>query len=384
MKIKNIFDLLDLEELERDYEYLYENAEVGFTLTKTKEYVYKRLAKMGIKAENCGRCGLTALIGDKTADKTILLRADMDAINIEGKGVMHACGHAMHTAMLLSAARILKNPEYTKGIRVRLMFQPAEEILEGCKDMINAGVIDDVDAAFMIHVTSGTHHPTGTVIFASSGDIAPSADFFSITVKGKGSHGAEPHKAIDPIVTAAHIITAISNIQSRELPIGDSAVITIGKIVGGSAANVIPNAVSMAGTTRAYSEKTRDYVKTRLDQITADVSHAFRAEGAVEFTSGCPPFKNDEKMLKVALAAAEKTFGKEKVVVLPQGVRGGGSEDFSYISREVPTAMALLSAGEIKNGYKYPLHNLNVKFDKTALPFGTMLLVNVVKEFAKE
>ncbi len=382
--MKEIFDLLDIKALEEDYDYLYENAEIGFELTKTKAYVHKKLSEMGIAAKKCGKCGLTALIGDKKATKTILLRADMDAINIEGKGVMHACGHAMHTAMLLSSARILKNPEYTKGIRVRLMFQSAEEILEGCKDMIDAGVIDDVDAAFMIHVTSGTTYPTGTVIFASAGDVAPSADFFSITVNGKGSHGAEPHKAIDPIIPAANIITALSNIQSRELPIDDSAVLTIGKIVGGSAANVIPDKVLMSGTIRTYSEETREFVKKRIKEITANISYAYRADGQVQFTSGCPPFKNDEEILTVAVTAAEKTLGKERVVQLPKGAKGGGSEDFSYVSRSVPTAMALLSAGDIKSGYKHPLHSPNVLFDKSALVYGTALMINIVREFGKQ
>ncbi len=378
-----IFDILDLNALEKDYKYLYENAEVGFALTKTKEYVHKRLAEMGITAKKCGRCGLTALIGDKTATKTILLRADMDALNIEGKGVMHACGHAMHTAMLLSAAGVLKNPEYTKGARVRLMFQPAEEILEGCKDMIENGVTDDADAAFMIHVTSGTNYPTGTVIFASTGEIAPSADFFNIEIEGKGCHGAEPHLGRSPITAAANIIQTLENISSYELPINDSAVITIGKIVSGNAANAIPSKLLMSGTARAYSKEKQDYVKDRIVSITENVCRALDVVGKVSFTSGCPPFKNDEKMLTVAVTAAEKTLGKDRVVQLSEGVKGGGSEDFSYVSCKVPTAMALLSAGDIKSGYEYPLHNPNVKFDKAALPYGAALMISVAREFGK-
>ncbi len=375
---------IDTTQLEKDYEYLCSNAETGFNLHKTKEYVSKRLAEMGITINECGKCGLTALLGSPSAQRTLLLRADMDAINIEGKGPIHACGHAMHTAILLGAARVLKQADFLCDTAVKLMFQPAEETLLGCKDMIESGVLDNVDAAFMIHVTSGTDFPTGTFIFANAGEIAPSADFFDIEIEGIGSHGAEPHLGRSPITAAANIVTVLQNISSHELPIADTAVVTIGKINSGDAANAIPSKLLMSGTARAYSSEIQEYVKARIETIVKGVCETLRVTGKVNFLSGCPPFKNDEKMLKTALTSARKTVGEEKVILLPEGTRGGGSEDFAYISREVPTAMALLSAGEKKEGYKYPLHNPNVTFDKSALAYGVALMINIVREFGKE
>ncbi len=380
--MKKSFDLLDKDLLEKDFQYLYDNAETGFALDKTKEYVKNRLAEMGITAKECGKSGLTALLGNENPQKTILLRADMDAINIEGRGVMHACGHAMHTAMLLDAARVLKDADFLKDTAVKLMFQPAEETLEGCKDMIGCGVLENVDAAFMLHVTSGTDFSTGTLIFAGVGEIAPSADFFRIEIEGKGCHGAEPHLGRSPITAAANIITMLENISSHELAISDIAVITIGKINGGDAANAIPSKLSMSGTTRAYSSHTQEYVKERINEIVNGVCKALRVTGEVNFLSGCPPFKNDQKMLEITKSAARETT--EEVVELPNGTRGGGSEDFSYVSRKVPTTMALLSAGDIKSGYKYPLHNPNVAFDKAALPYGAALMINVARKFAEQ
>ncbi len=381
--MENLFNLLDIDLLEKDFEYLNTHPEPGFELENTVMYVRSRLEEAGIKATDCGRCGLTAVIGDIKAEKTLLLRADMDAIDIEGKGVMHACGHAMHTAILLGAARLIKSKEGELRSCIKLMFQPAEEILEGCKDMIDSGVLKnpDVDAAFMIHVTSGTDFETGTAVFASEGDVAPSADYFDISIKGRGCHGAEPHKGIDPITAGAQLVTALGNIASRELSIGDPAVITIGKIHSGNAANAIPSALTMGGTARAYSSDTQRFVRKRIEQITKNICMATRTEGQVSFKSGCPPFRNDGKFLGYAVDCAKRVLGDDRVVVLPKSVRGGGSEDFAYVSRLVPTAMTLLSAGDRENGYDYPLHHPDVTFDKNALPRGCALMAYIALNF---
>ncbi len=373
----------DKETLFKDYEYLHSIPEVGFELGKTKEYVKKRLNGMGIDATECGRCGLSAVIGE--GDKTLLLRADMDALPMED-GYKHACGHDMHTAMLLSCADILRKNESVLKTRVKLMFQSAEEILKGAKDMIDNGILKNPkpDGAFMLHVAAGTDYPTGTVIFGKPGETAPAADYFEIEIKGKGCHGSKPDTGIDPINAAAHVITAVQTINSRELGIFDSAVVTIGYVHGGNAPNVIPDKVILQGTMRAYSESTREFVKERLESIANGVCRTLRCECTLKFTRGCPPFLNDGALLNKVCDLSKIFLGEDKVVtydMLPQNARGGGSDDFSFVSRLVPTAMASLCAGSIDDGYKYPLHHPDVSFDKDALSYGSSLLAYIAFNF---
>ena len=232
--------------------YLHAHAETGFELKNTLSYVKKELEKMGYAPKPCGKAGLVALAGGKKPGKVFLLRADMDALPIREQadvdfacenGCMHACGHDMHTAMLLGAAGLLKKHEAEISGTVKLMFQPAEEIFEGSGDMIRAGVLEDprVDAALMLHVMAGMPFDPGTVIVSGAGVSAPAADYFEIRVKGKGCHGSMPNMGIDPLTAAAHILIALQEIQTRELAMTDRAVLTIGTMHAGTAANAIPD-----------------------------------------------------------------------------------------------------------------------------------------------
>ncbi|MDD6188361.1 MAG: amidohydrolase, partial [Clostridiales bacterium] len=207
---------------------LHQNAETGFDLSNTLSFVKKELTDMGIQPVDCGKAGVTALVGGKKQGKVFLLRADMDALPVREEadvpfasqnGKMHACGHDLHTAMLLGAARLLKVHEDEIEGTVKLMFQPAEELLEGAKDMVEAGVLENphVDAALMIHVMAGMPFEPGTVIVSGPGVSAPAADYFEIRVKGKGCHGSMPHMGIDPLTAAAHMIIALQEIHAREL-----------------------------------------------------------------------------------------------------------------------------------------------------------------------
>ncbi len=372
----NIFDLIDKTALEKDCEYLRSNAELGFELVRTKAYVKKALQSMGIESSECGKCGISAVIGKSELKRTVLLRADMDALPDEKAGAIHACGHHMHTAMLLGAARVIKQHEDRLKSRVKLMFQSAEEILMGAKDMIDSGILENpkVDAAFMLHVASGVDYPTGTLVFASPGEIAPSADYFEIEVSGSASHGAEPSLSRDPILSGAHIISSLSAVTSRELSLGSPAVLTLGFVKGGEAHNAIPSFLVMGGTMRAYDESTREFVKKRIGDIASLSAQALRTKAELRFLSGCPAFKNDGNLLESMVALAKQLLGEDKVIELESGQRGGGSEDFAYISRQVPTAMALLNSGCRSDGYKYPLHHPKVEFDKKALPVGSAFM----------
>lgn len=378
------------QELVAHRRWLHAHAEVGFQLTETKRYVREELKRMGIEAEDCGKAGLTAILGNGDSGKTILLRADMDALPIpEESGVefacrngsMHACGHDMHTSMLLGAAKILKAHEAELPGSVKLMFQPAEEIFEGSKDMIEHGVLADPkpDAAVMIHVTAATPMPSGMVVICPPGVSAPAADYFTITVQGKGCHGSAPHNGIDALTAASHILLALQEIHARELPASEEAVLTIGTFQGGTAPNVIADTATLAGTIRTYSEETRKFLKDRMQSISSAVAQAYRATAAVDFGSGCPTLVNDKALGKQLQGCLVKTLGADMVLNaadLGGNMRGGGSEDFANISHEVPSVMLALAAGQPDKGYPYPQHHPKVMFDESVLCNGTAAFVS--------
>lgn len=367
-----------------DRRYLHAHAETGFALTETCAYVRRQLTQMGLAPQSCGRSGILCTLG--RAGKTFLLRADMDALPIReetdlafssSNGNMHACGHDMHTAMLIAAARLLKAHENALAGTVKLMFQPSEETFEGAADMLEAGVLENphVDAALMFHVMTNQTIPTGTVIVSASGVSAPTAGTFSIRIQGKGAHGAMPHTGIDPINAAAHIVIALQEINARELAPSETAALTIGCLQAGDAPNVIPDAALLRGSYRAFDDDSFDLIRRRITEISEGVAHAFRANAQVEFQASCPTLVND-----AALAAfAEKQLGillsKERVfnaarLAQSSASRSSGSEDFAAVSHRVPSLMLALAAGHPDDGYTHPLHHPSAVFDEHALTFG--------------
>lgn len=360
---------------------------VAFDLGETLEYVRTELEKLGLSPNPCGRAGLTATIGQ--GEKCILLRADMDALPIPEEsgeefastnGAMHACGHDFHTTMLLGAAKLLKERESELKGTVKLMFQPAEEIFEGALDMIGAGVLKNPKpgAALMIHVTSGAPMPAGLIVTMAPGVSAPAADYFTITVQGKGCHGSVPHQGVDALTAAANILLSLQELHARELAPGTEAVLTIGTIRGGTAPNAIADSCELRGTIRTYDEQTRNYLKTRMGEISAAVASAYRASASVEFGSGAPTLNNDAALAKEIPGYLREVLDPRMVLSaadLPAG-RGGGSEDFAYISQQVPTLMLALSAGDSREGYTIPLHHPKVRLDEKAMPFGAAALAH--------
>ncbi|MFW5668056.1 MAG: M20 metallopeptidase family protein [Acetivibrio ethanolgignens] len=395
----------ELEEiLVRNRRFLHTHAETGFDLRDTKEYVKQELIRLGYEPKDCGRAGLVATIGGKQPGKVFLLRADMDALPIKEEAEvdfssetenMHACGHDMHTAMLLGAAAILKKHEEEIKGTVKLMFQPAEEIFEGSKDMLKNGLLENpkVDAAMMIHVMAGMPFPAGTVIVSNPGVSAPAADYFEIKVQGKGCHGSMPNTGVDPLNAAAHILLAIQEIQTRELAISESAVVTIGTMHGGVAANVIPDTVTMGGSIRTYDEETRSFLKKRLTEVAGGTAQVFRAKAEVSFGNGCPTLVNDKELAEAGLKYAKELLGEQKAFSAAQlsamdssgkASKSGGSEDFAYVSQEVPSIMFALAAGQPEKGYPYPQHHPKVKFDEEALVYGTALHANMALRWLAE
>jgi hippurate hydrolase len=297
--------------------------------------------------------------------------------------------------MMLGAARLLKAHEAEIEGTVKLMFQPAEEIFEGSKDMIKYGLLENphVDAALMIHVMAGMPFPAGTVIVSSPGVSAPAADYFEIKVQGKGCHGSMPNTGVDPLNVAAHILIALQEIHARELAMSEQAVLTIGTINGGTASNVIPDTVTLGGTIRTFDEDIRSFIKSRMTEITEGIASSFRASAEVIWGSGCPTLLNDKDLSVCVSGYVKELLGKEKAFSVAelqamssgQGAsKSAGSEDFAYVSQEVPSIMLALAAGEPDKGYMYPQHHPMVRFDESVLAPGSAVYVYTAMRWLEE
>ncbi|MBQ3030340.1 MAG: amidohydrolase [Agathobacter sp.] len=398
-KAKNLHD-----ELLGHRRFLHTHPELGFDLQETYQYVYNQLTHMGYSPNSYGRRGLIVSCGHANKGKTILLRADMDALPIQEEadidykstnGNMHACGHDTHTTMLLGAARILKEMENELNGRVILLFQPSEETLEGAKDMIDAGVLRDTspDAALMIHVILGMPFETGSVIICDGGVSAPAADYFEITIQGQGAHGAMPQLGIDPITVAAHIVTSLQEIHARELAMAEDAVLTIGSLHAGNAYNAIPDTAMLGGTIRCYDEEVRNFIKTRMGEIITGIANSFRASAKLNFTSGCPTLLNDETLSKEVtsymkeLLGPHMAFSNSDLLAASGNAKASkaiGSEDFAYFSHKVPSIMLAITGGKPENGYNYPTHHPKVIFDENVLSFGAAVYAYSAIKYLEE
>ena len=377
--------------------YLHENAEIHNELPLTTAYVLCALTDMGYEPTEICQSGVVALAGKKPG-KTILLRADMDALPIEEQsGVsfssktknMHACGHDMHTAMLLGAAQILKNHEDELDGTVKLMFQPAEETLFGANEMIQAGLLEDptVDAAVMLHVLGGSHVPTGHVVVPPYGITSAAADWFTITVQGKGGHGALPQKSVDPLNVLVHIFLALQEINAREIAPDDAVALTIGQMHGGKTSNVIPDTAFMTGTIRTFSPATRAFIKERLVELSEGIAQSFRAKATVEYSFGCPCVVVDEQLLDQIVRYTGDLVGTDKLVDMETATgaaRSSGSEDFAYVCEKVPGARLSIPAGSVEEGYVYPGHHPKITFNEDALPVGAAVYANIACQWLKE
>ena len=364
---------------------IHRHPETGFDLQETKALVKRQLTEMGYSPQECGKCGLVALAGGKKKGRTILIRADMDALPIEEDaeveyrsetpGRMHGCGHDMHTAMLLGAAKLLKAHEDELAGTVKLMFQPAEELFQGADDMIGAGVLENphVDAAVMIHVVPGLPLPSGIVLVPGAGTGMASCQQYRIVVKGKGGHGAMPHVSVDPITAAAHIHLALQEINSRELGPDEFGVFTTGMFRAGDASNIIPDTAEMRGTIRTADLAVNEKIKTRIREIAQGVGGAMRTEVTVDFFDFCPPMLADGALSECGLGYMKELLGDGAMSMAALGGPkvGGGSEDFAFVSCKVPTVGMFLSAGSPEEGYAYSQHHPKVTFDDSILYRGS-------------
>ena len=368
---------------------LHRHPEVGFDLPQTKALVKKALTEMGYAPQDCGKCGVLALAGGKKPGKVILLRGDMDALPLQEEsgeafasevpGKMHGCGHDMHTAMMLGAAKLLMdNKEKVKG-RVKFMFQPGEEGYNGCKNMIADGLLESphVDVAFGMHSASASDYKTGTVLYSTS-SYAASADAFKVTVHGKGCHGARPEEGIDPINIITHIHLALQTINSRERNQKEPLILTIGQIIAGDACNIIPERGYFTGTIRTFNQQVREHAKRRFIEIVNGMCATFGGHADIEWTTEMAPTINDPAVTPELLGYIRELVGEENMAEVPASM---GSEDFSEVLLNVPGSYLNLSFGSKEEGYLFGGHHPKIRHNEDALPIGSAIYAQVAIEW---
>ena len=360
---------------------LHSNAEAGAHLPKTTAYVKQELTRLGYKPREICPSGIVAEITGEDTGRCIFLRADMDALPMREQsgldfqsknGNMHACGHDMHTAMLLGAAAVLRQYQTALKGTVKLVFQPDEESLTGAKQMLAAGVLENPvpQAGMALHVISNV--PSGLVL-CGKGTFMAGCSHFRLRVTGLGCHGAMPETGIDPINIAAHIYLGMQALISREISPTTPASITFGKFSGGSNSNIIPQEVVMEGTIRSFDREVSAELLKRLEEIAQHTAAAFRGTASWEVFAETPPLLNNEALMEQMQTSTGELLGKQSVYTVEQG--GMGAEDFAVYTELLPCAYLLLGAGTQKEDPRYglPMHNEKIIFNEDILTQGAAL-----------
>jgi amidohydrolase len=362
--------------------------ELGFEEVKTSNLVCEWLEKFGFQVEKgFAKTGVVGLLKGKGPGKTVGIRADMDALPMDEvnsipyastiKGKMHACGHDCHVTILLGVARFFSTiKEEIKG-NIKWIFQPAEEGGGGGRVMVEKGVLENpkVDAIFGAHVFP--YLSIGKVGIYEKEGLA-SVDNFTIKIIGKGAHAAYPHVSKDPILAAAHLITQIHSIVSRNVNPLDSAVITIGRVNGGTAFNIIPDEIEMEGTARSLNPQTREELKSRIEQVIQGVVRSFQVDYHFDFEYGYPVLTNTPEMSKLVASACSSGIGKDNVEILKPSM---GGEDFAYYLEKCPGSFFRLGIRNEEKGIVHPLHSSLFDIDEDVLPFGVEMFVRIIDQY---
>ncbi|MBW5420980.1 amidohydrolase [Streptomyces sp. BG9H] len=368
--------------------------ELGRHLPRTQQTVLNALDGLDLTVSRGKRLSsVVATLDSGRPGRTILLRADMDALPqqddsgvdfaSEIPGVMHACGHDTHTAMLIGAARLLADRRAGLAGRVVFMFQPAEEAGGGAQHMIDEGVLTlpdgaTVDAAFALHIT--TRHDTGTV-HLRPGPLFAAADLMHLTVRGRSGHASTPHRALDPIPVACEIVQALQTMVTRTVSVFDPAVVTVARITAGTTTNIIPDTAEISGTFRTLSPHTRTAVREGIERVARGVASAHGATVETNLIESYPPVVNDADFAAFVTDVAGALIGPARVHHMPEPVMG--AEDFSYVLQHVPGAMAFLGARPAgRDPEQTPdNHSSRVVYDEEAMAIGTALYATVAQEF---
>lgn len=356
--------------------------ELGFKEEKTAEVIAKALKKIGIKYESkVAQTGVVAKLTSDESAPTVALRADMDALPVteetglpfasQNPGVMHACGHDGHVAMVLGAAAVLKeNPP--EG-NVVFLFQPAEEGEGGAKPMIEQGALEGVNVIFGGHIES--HYQVGE-IGIKTGVHTSHTDYFEIRITGRGGHAARPHEAVDAVLIASQFVVNIQSIISREIDPVHPSVLTIGYMRAGSVYNAIAEKALLKGTIRTTDETVRSQITEKLRKMASSMAILHDAEIKVVVKEGYPPIINEETASKYAIHVSEKLFGKEKTIAIPYPSLGG--EDFSYYLQQI--SGCFVRFGAAKEGFEMiSSHSPKFDFDEEVLRVGAAYLSELVR-----
>ena len=370
--------------LRRDF---HQYPEVGFQETRTSGIVAQQLADLGFEVQRgLAKTGVVGLLVGARPGPTLLLRFDMDALPVQEEtdlpyksvnpGVMHACGHDGHTAMGLTLAKIMAEQQAQMAGTLKFMFQPAEEGLGGAFAMIADGVLDNPrpDAALAMHIW--TPEQVGKVRIVD-GPCMASSSVFTLTVQGKGGHGAAPHQAKDPILAAAHIVVALQSIVSRNTNPQDSVVVSIGQFAAGTTFNVIPDRAILKGTVRSYNQALHRQTYRRILEMAQNMATAFSCTATMETVAIVAAVVNAEEPTAVVRQAATLVMGAENIVEH----RTMASEDMGYILEEIPGCYFFVGGGNVAKGLTYPHHHPKFDFDERAMIDGVALMAQTVADY---
>ena len=366
--------------------YFHMNPEPSFNEYDTSKVVQEELTKIGIPFEIFAKTGIIATIKGQNPGKTVLLRADMDALEVceknnvsyrsQKEGLMHACGHDGHIAMLLGAAHVLNEIKNDISGEIKLLFQPAEEIAKGAKAIIEESkIIDSIDAAFAIHLWQGV--PVGKISLESGARMA-AADLFSIKVKGKSGHGSMPHETIDAVVVASAIVMNLQHLVSRNTNPLDTLVVTVGKLTAGTRHNIIAGEALLEGTIRSFSDEVWKKIPEQIERVVKNTAAAYNAEAEIDLVRATPPLVNNQDISDILKASAEKLYGEE---VVTKYEKTPGGEDFAYFTQAVPGALAFVGIRNDEKGINSPHHNETFDMDEEALEMGANLYAQFAIDF---
>ncbi len=365
-------------------------AELGLDLPKTSQFVFDKLTEYGYKPERCGKSGVTAVCGQ--GGKVLLLRGDMDALPMAEQtglpfaatnGNCHSCGHDFHTAMLLAAAKLLKQHESELQGRVKFMFQPGEEVLGGAQEMVDHGILENphVDYALGMHTSSGPGERTVSGRITYKREYSSfSGDCVIITVHGHQAHGSRPETGVDAINIAAHIVTALEELIAREVSNEERSVVLVGKIYGGDSCNTEAGTCTLEVSVRAASKERREFLLQRIKELAEGMALTFRGKADVNHIYGTGPLYNAPIMCDSIPKYLTELLGSDNVLELHEF---GGTEDFSVVAERVPSIYLHVGTGHLA-GEDVTHHNPHVLFDEQVLPIGAAVYAYCAARFLEE
>lgn len=377
----------DLVRLRRDF---HEHPELSFKEARTSTIVADRLEKSGLQVQrNVGQTGVVAVLEGTKPGRTVLWRADMDALPIQednsynfisqNAGVMHACGHDAHTAIGLTVADILAKHRSELPGKVVFVFQPAEEVGQGALAMLKDGFLEKVqpDVSLGLHV--GSLYKAGQAQ-VKAGPLMAAVDTLEMTIRGMGGHAAYPHMAVDPIVIACEIVVALQTLVSREVSPNSPAVITFGTIHAGTKDNIIPDEAKLTGTLRTFEPELRQYLLQRIGEMSSMLAKAMRAEASFRTVAGCPAVVNDAEIAEKVRQSAERAIGAENVVEAEPRM---GSEDMSYFLNKVPGCFFNVGVGRPDKAAT-PHHSPLFDVDEAGLDVGVKVATQSILDLLEK